>query len=100
MFCKEMVWLKHATRDILFHTKCDGRRGVPNVEWIYTVQELARASLFLDMRRNMIPVASELVSLTQPFRASGGNPMARWTHALLAKCRLCLNRSYSGVGMT
>ena len=66
----------HATRDIIFQPKQEGGLGAPNVEWIYnstrlshltnmlnsddrTVRELARASLFLDMKRRKVPLARE-----------------------------------------
>ncbi len=58
----------HSTRDVIFHPQWEGGLGVPNVTWIYTsmrishllhmlnnddkdVRELARSSLFLDLRR-------------------------------------------------
>ena len=72
-------WLglsNHTTGDIIFHSKQEGGLGVPNIEWIYnatrlshlinmlnsddnTVRELARSSLFLDMRRRKVPLARE-----------------------------------------
>ena len=66
----------HSTRDIIFHPQWEGGLGVPNIEWIYTsmrishllnmlnsddkdVRELARSSLFLDLRRRKVPLAGE-----------------------------------------
>ena len=65
----------HTTRDIIFQTKQEGGLGVPNFEWTYIatrlghllnmlnnndqhVREQARASLFLDLQRRKVPLAS------------------------------------------
>ncbi len=61
----------HSTRDVIFHPQREGGLGVPNVIWIYTsirishllnmlnnddkdIRELARSSLFLDLRRRKV----------------------------------------------
>ncbi len=66
----------HSTRDVIFHPQWEGGLGVPNVTWIYTsvrishllnmlnnddkeVRELARSSLFLDLRRRKVPLGRE-----------------------------------------
>ena len=67
----------HRTRDIIFHSKREGGLGVPNFEWTYIatrlshllnmlnnddqyVRELARSSLFVDMKRRKVPLAGDL----------------------------------------
>lgn len=64
----------HSTRDIIFHSKQEGGLGVPNFEWTYFatrlghllnmlnsddqyVRELARGSLFIDLKRRKVPLA-------------------------------------------
>ncbi len=66
----------HSTRYIIFHPQWEGGLGVPNLIWIYTsmwishllnmlnnddkdIRELARSSLFLDLRRRKVPLARE-----------------------------------------
>ena len=67
----------HTTRDIIFHSKREGGLCVPNFEWTYIatrlshllnmlnnddqyVRELARSSLFLDLKRRKVPLARDL----------------------------------------
>jgi hypothetical protein len=82
----------HTTRDIIFQPKQEGGLGVPNVEWIYnatrlshltnmlnsddrTVRELARSSLFLDMKRRKVPLAGEGEPSFLGFRRKPNNKM-------------------------
>ena len=91
----------HSTRDIIFHPQWEGGLGVPNVEWIYTsmrishllrmlnnddkdVRELARSSLFLDMRRRKVPVAREAEPHFLGFKRKASRKLD--THS--AACRL------------
>ncbi len=84
----------HSTRDIIFHPQWEGGLGVPNVIWIYTsmwishllnmlnnddkdVRELARSSLFLDLRCRW-PGSQSPTSLV-----SKGNPAGNWILILL-----------------
>ena len=81
----------HSTRDIILHPQWEGGLGVPNVEWIYTsmrishllkmlnnddkdVRELARSSLFLDLRKRKGPGSQSPTSWD-----SGGNPVGNLT---------------------
>ncbi len=72
-------WLglnSHTTRDFIHHSAREGGLGVPDIEWTYistrlahlvqmlnnddqTVREMARASLFLDMKKRKVPQAKE-----------------------------------------
>ena len=112
----------HTTRNIICHNKSEGGLGVPDIEWTYIatrlshlvnmlnnddkyVRELARASLFLDLKRRKVPpwhVGRSLISW-----ALRGNPVGNWTAALLASVcgqtgprferSLLLGRCYPGV---
>ncbi len=88
----------HSTRDVIFHPQWEGGLGVPNVTWIYTsmrishllnmlnnddkeVRELARSSLFLDLRRHKVPLGRESEPQFLGFKRT---PAGNWTLILLA----------------